>query len=168
MAKTILLKDATEKYLEQLEKEGRSPSTLGTATRTLRMFCGSLGDGKQLDETLPAQVARFLQNEGATMPNGGARATASAEQIARIVRQFFGWCVESKRLAASPMPASKTATATAGALAAQRAAPSAGKKAPKAPPQKTITRKAKAKAKAGTAAPASAVEAASEAAAAPG
>ena len=86
MSTSINLKDGAAQYIEHLEAIGKKPSTVGTARRTMDLFVGHLGEGKEVAKILPVHVAGFFKSEGATTLNEKPRAKASILQIRRIVR----------------------------------------------------------------------------------
>ena len=86
MSTSINLNDGAAKYIEHLEAVGKKPSTVGTARRTMDLFVGHLGEGKEVGKTLPVHVAGFFKSEAATTLKGKPRAKASILQIRRIVR----------------------------------------------------------------------------------
>ena len=86
MSTSINLKDGAAQYIEHLEAIGKKPSTVGTARRTMDLFVGHLGEGKEVAKILPVHVAGFFKSEAATTLNGKPRAKASILQIRRIVR----------------------------------------------------------------------------------
>ena len=90
MPTSINLKDGAAQYIEHLEAVGKKPSTVGTARRTMDLFVGHLGEGKEVAKILPVHVAGFFKSEAATMQPGKngpkPRAKASILQIRRIVR----------------------------------------------------------------------------------
>ncbi len=86
MSTSINLKDATAKYIEHLEAIGKRPSTVKTAQRTMDLFVGHLGEGKEIAKILPVHVAGFFKSDAATTLRDKPRAKASILQIRRIVR----------------------------------------------------------------------------------
>ena len=86
MPTSINLKDGAAQYIEHLEAIGKKPSTVGTARRTMDLFVGHLGEGKEVAKILPVHVAGFFKSEAATTLNEKPRAKASILQIRRIVR----------------------------------------------------------------------------------
>ena len=86
MPTSINLKDGAAQYIEHLEAIGKKPSTVGTARRTMDLFVGHLGEGKEVAKILPVHVAGFFKSEAATTLNEKPRAKASILQIRRIIR----------------------------------------------------------------------------------
>ena len=86
MSTNTNLKDAAAKYTEHLEAVGKKPSTVKTAQRTMDLFVGHLGEGKEVGKILPVHVAGFFKSEAATTLRDKPRAEASILQIRRIVR----------------------------------------------------------------------------------
>jgi len=104
MSTSINLKDGAAQYIEHLEAIGKKPSTVGTARRTMDLFVGHLGEGKEVDKILPVHVAGFFKSEAATTLNGKPRAKASILQIRRIVRGALVFWSEQGYLETVPLP----------------------------------------------------------------
>ena len=104
MPTSINLKDGAAQYIEHLEAIGKKPSTVGTARRTMDLFVGHLGEGKEVDKILPVHVAGFFKSEAATTLNGKPRAKASILQIRRIVRGALVFWHEQGLLDNVPLP----------------------------------------------------------------
>ena len=104
MSTNINLKDATAKYTQHLEAVGKKPSTVGTARRTMDLFVGHLGEGKEVAKILPVHVAGFFKSEAATTLKGKPRAEASILQIRRIVRGALVFWHEQGYLSSVPVP----------------------------------------------------------------
>ena len=99
----MTLKTATEKFAAYLAELDKTPSTIGTAGRILDRLVARLGEDKDLNKIMPAQVGAFFKS-GATKKNGEAAAEATAKQVRRVTRQFLVWCVEQGYIAKSPVP----------------------------------------------------------------
>jgi len=104
MSTSINLKDAATQYIEHLEAVGKKPSTVGTARRTMDLFVGHLGEGKEVGKILPVHIAGFFKSEAATMLKGKPRAKASILQIRRIVRGALVFWHEQGHLESVPLP----------------------------------------------------------------
>ena len=108
MPTSINLKDGAAQYIEHLEAIGKKPSTVGTARRTMDLFVGHLGEGKEVAKILPVHVAGFFKSEAATMQPGKngpkPRAKASILQIRRIVRSALVFWHEQGLLDNVPLP----------------------------------------------------------------
>jgi len=104
MSTSINLKNGAAQYIEHLEAIGKKPSTVGTARRTMDLFVGHLGEGKEVAKILPVHVAGFFKSETATMLKGKPRAKASILQIRRIVRNALVYWHEQGYLASVPVP----------------------------------------------------------------
>ena len=104
MSTSINLKDGAAQYIEHLEAVGKKPSTVGTARRTMDLFVGHLGEGKEVAKILPVHVAGFFKSEAATTLNGKPRAKASILQIRRIVRGALVFWHEQGLLDNVPLP----------------------------------------------------------------
>ena len=104
MSTSINLKDGAAQYIEHLEAIGKKPSTVGTARRTMDLFVGHLGEGKEVAKILPVHVAGFFKSEAATTLNEKPRAKASILQIRRIVRGALVFWHEQGLLDNVPLP----------------------------------------------------------------
>jgi hypothetical protein len=104
MSTSINLKDAAAKYIEHLEAIGKRPSTVKTAQRTMDLFVGHLGEGKEVAKILPVHVAGFFKSEAATTLRDKPRAKASILQIRRIVRGALVFWHQQKHLEKVPLP----------------------------------------------------------------
>ena len=104
MPTSINLKDGAAQYIEHLEAIGKKPSTVGTARRTMDLFVGHLGEGKEVAKILPVHVAGFFKSEAATTLNEKPRAKASILQIRRIVRGALVFWHEQGLLDNVPLP----------------------------------------------------------------
>jgi len=104
MSTSINLKDGAAQYIEHLEAVGKKPSTVGTARRTMDLFVGHLGEGKEVAKILPVHVAGFFKSEAATTLNEKPRAKASILQIRRIVRSALVFWHEQGLLDNVPLP----------------------------------------------------------------
>ena len=104
MSTNTNLKDAAAKYTEHLEAVGKKPSTVKTAQRTMDLFVGHLGEGKEVGKILPVHVAGFFKSDAATTLKGKPRAKASILQIRRIVRGALVFWHEQGSLDNVPLP----------------------------------------------------------------
>ena len=104
MSTSINLKDGAAQFVKHLEEIGKKLSTVGTARRTMDLFVGHLGEGKEVGKILPVHVAGFFKSEAATTLKGKPRAKASILQIRRIVRGALGFWHEQKLLDNVPLP----------------------------------------------------------------
>ena len=104
MSTNTNLKDAAAKYTEHLEAVGKKPSTVKTAQRTMDLFVGHLGEGKEVGKILPVHVAGFFKSDAATTLKGKPRAKASILQIRRIVRGALVFWHEQGSVDKVPLP----------------------------------------------------------------
>ena len=104
MSTSINLKNGAAQYIEHLMAIGKKPSTVGTARRTMDLFVGHLGEGKEVAKILPVHVAGFFKSEAATTLNEKPRAKASILQIRRIVRSALVFWHEQGLLDNVPLP----------------------------------------------------------------
>ena len=93
-----------EEYLEHLKAMGKKPSTMGTATRALKLLRLHLGSDKVIAKILPVHVAGFFKSEAATTLRGKPRAKASILQIRLIIRGSLVWWQEQGYVATAPLP----------------------------------------------------------------
>ena len=106
MSKTITMKNAVEKYLEHLEKIGKSNSTRYTVGLDLNMLTAHLGEDKELSKIMAVHVAGFFKSEKVNKIGDPARdrRPATVLQIKRITRQFLVWAEEQGYLSTVPLP----------------------------------------------------------------
>ena len=104
MAKELTLQAGIEEYIEHLGAIGKKASTIGTATRTLKLFEEHLGADKVIAKIMPVHVAGFFKSEPAATLKGKPRAKASILQIRRIVRSALVWWHEQGYVASVPLP----------------------------------------------------------------
>jgi hypothetical protein len=104
MSTSINLKDGAAQYIEHLDANGKKPSTVGTARRTMDLFVGHMGEAKEVGKILPVHVAGFFKSEAATTLKGKPRAQASILQIRRIVRGALVYWHEQGLLDSVPLP----------------------------------------------------------------
>ena len=104
MTKELELSIGIQKFIEHLEAIGKRPSTIGTATRTLKLFEEHLGADKVIAKIMPVHVSGFFKSEAATKLKGKPRAKASILQIRRIVRSALVWWHEQGYVASLPLP----------------------------------------------------------------
>lgn len=108
MDQEYTLEIAIADYLDHLDQTGKSPSTIGTARRTLTLFQRHLGPDKRVAKILPVHVAGFYNSEAATTQPGKdgpkPRAKQSILQIRRIVRDALVWWNAQGSIATVPLP----------------------------------------------------------------
>ena len=87
--------DALDRYLVQLEADGRSPHTIGQYRRHVRLLARWLdaeGLGSDLRDLDHEVLARFLASPAArTRPDGAAKRATSTNALRSTIRTFFGW-----------------------------------------------------------------------------
>ncbi|MGA7741796.1 MAG: hypothetical protein WCE40_08155 [Polyangia bacterium] len=137
---------AAEAYLAHLQAEGKSPSTCGTAKRTLALLVAHLGAEREAGEVAAEDLRGFFASEAATKQRGKPRAAASVAQVQGIVRAALAWWnqqghAERQEPAKTPAPASRaiqppapTAAPVAAPAPATKPAPATQPPAPAAPP----------------------------------
>ena len=108
MASEIVITTGIEEYLAYLEVAGKSPSTIGTARRTMALLQQHFGPEKIISKILTVHVAGFFKSEAATMQPGKdgpkPRALPSVLQIRRIVRDALVFWHASDYLDSVPLP----------------------------------------------------------------
>jgi hypothetical protein len=80
-----------EMYLKHLKAEGKSPSTCGTARRTLALLGAHIGADSETGSLTAEKLNAFFASEAATKQQGKPRAAASDAQLQRIARAAFAW-----------------------------------------------------------------------------
>ncbi|MBK9471832.1 MAG: tyrosine-type recombinase/integrase [bacterium] len=82
---------ATERFLESLAAEGRSPHTVAAYRRDLRTFTSFTGD-VPLDAVTPELLQRFMAHQSVQVgPSGAPRAKASINRYRVTVKALFAW-----------------------------------------------------------------------------
>jgi len=104
MANEVKLHAGIEEFIEHPGAIGKKASTIGTATRTLKLFEEHLGADKVISKIMPVHVSGFFKSEAATTLKGKPRAKASILQIRRIVRSALVWWHEQGYVASVPLP----------------------------------------------------------------
>ena len=104
MRKEFKLRIGIKEYIEHLEAVGKRPSTVKTAQRTMDLFIGHLGEGKEVAKIMPVHVAGFFKSEAATTLRDKLRAKASILQIRRIVRDALVYWYAQGYLDSVPLP----------------------------------------------------------------
>jgi len=98
--------DALEKYLLQLEADGRSPHTIGQYRRHIRLLVAWLaGDGHstQVEEIDHQVVARFLAAPQArSSAHGGQKHAASVNALRSSLKTFFAYLHRAGYIAEDP------------------------------------------------------------------
>ena len=102
------LSEARERFDRQLRADGRSPHTVKSYLRALRMLTGwlrddGLGVDPEVDDVTPDHIARFvLSDVVALKAGGGTRSTLSTNHIKSSIRAFFRYLEETDVLDANP------------------------------------------------------------------
>ena len=92
-SQTTTLKDAGQKYFEQLEAAGKNPRTVATYRRQFAVIAGFLGEDRKLKAIRPADVGRFLKSDALLKKpkSGKPRAEQTVKQIVRVLRMMLEW-----------------------------------------------------------------------------
>ena len=102
------LTEATNEFIDHLEKTGKKASTLGTSRRALDLLIANLGEDKVMSKILPVHISKFFNGDSVLQQPGKdglkPRASASIKQIRRITRQLLFWSVEQKYIDNAPLP----------------------------------------------------------------
>ncbi len=104
MGNELKLHGGIEEFIEHLGAIGKKASTVGTATRTLKLFEEHLGADKVIAKIMPVHVSGFFKSEAATTLKGKPRAKASILQIRRIVRSALVWWHQKGYMSSVPLP----------------------------------------------------------------
>lgn len=90
------LLDALDRFVVQLEADGRSEHTVGQYRRhvaQLARWLESVGEGGELEVLTHETLAQFLTSTDArTSRHGGAKKATSANAVRTSLRCFFGYC----------------------------------------------------------------------------
>lgn len=82
---------ATERFLESLTAEGRSPHTVAAYRRDLAVFTAFIGD-VPLDTVTPDLLQRFMGHKSVQVgPTGAPRAKASINRYRVTVKALYAW-----------------------------------------------------------------------------
>jgi hypothetical protein len=119
---------------EDLEAQGKSPSTCATTKRTLALLVAHLGAERDAGVVVAQDLDVFFASDAATKQRDKPRAPASIAQLRGIVRATFAWW-QQRPPAAPPRPAPVEAPASTPARTTKP--PSA---APVAPPVSALPR----------------------------
>jgi site-specific recombinase XerD len=100
------LQDATDRLVDQLRADGRSPHTVGSYQRHLAALARWLARearSDELAEILPETLAAFLNApEARQSVHGGPKRTSSANAVRTSLRVAFGWFHQAGLVAANP------------------------------------------------------------------
>ena len=98
----MLIQDALERFVTQLEADGRSHHTIGQYRRHVRALAAWVGPRSTLADLSHEVVARFLAASAArTRPDGGVKRATSVNALRTSLRQFLafahaaGWTPEN-------------------------------------------------------------------------
>jgi len=100
------IEEALEKYLVQLEANGRSPSTIAQYERHVRLFAhwiADVGHCGDLNQILNEDIARFLTAPVArTRPDGRPKKATSMNILRSSIRGFFQYLHEAGTISQNP------------------------------------------------------------------
>jgi len=100
------IEEGLQKFLVQLEADGRSVHTIQQYRRHVRLFATwarDVGLGGDLSETSHEEVARFLASPVAkTRPDGGLKKAASCNALRTSLKCFFGYLHEAGYIRQNP------------------------------------------------------------------
>ena len=92
--KITTLKEAVEKYMENLEVEGKTERTRYTYMMDLKLALEHFGEGKDISKLIPAQVAGFFKSDLVTkVPKSGRdKSEITITKTKRVFRQMLVFC----------------------------------------------------------------------------
>lgn len=100
------IEDALDRYLLQLEADGRSAHTIAQARRHVRLFArwaAGAGLSGEIEDVGHEDVARFLAGPAARRrPDGREKRASSANTLRSTLRTFLGYLHEAGHLPANP------------------------------------------------------------------
>lgn len=86
------VQEATDKFLEDLKTEGRSPHTIGAYRRDLATFISFAG-GMKIDAVTPAVLTSFMATDSVQVrPCGTQRGKATINRYRVSLKALFAWC----------------------------------------------------------------------------
>jgi integrase/recombinase XerC len=86
------VREAVEKYLQDLENDGRSPHTIAAYRRDLEAFI-RFTDDTVITAIIPANLTAFMATESVQIrPCGTRRAKASINRYRVSLKALFAWC----------------------------------------------------------------------------
>jgi site-specific recombinase XerC len=102
----VNITDALDRFLVQLEADGRSPHTVGQYRRHIRLLATWLaGEGRSVEVTAITHevLARFLGSPAArTRPDGKTKRATSANCLRSSLRTFFAYLTQTGDLPTNP------------------------------------------------------------------
>ena len=103
--KVTTLKEAVEKYMEHLEKEGKTERTRYTYLMDLKLALEHFGEDKILAKLIPAQVAGFFKSDLVTkVPKSGReKSPITVTKTLRVFRQMLVFCRDQKWIETLPL-----------------------------------------------------------------
>ena len=106
----MTLADAVAEFEAQLHADGRSPHTIGSYLRALRLLADHLGADTDVASITPGQLARFITSDRVALTREGERKTpGSVNQVKSALRAFFRHLVVTDVLVRSPTRALRSA-----------------------------------------------------------
>jgi site-specific recombinase XerC len=109
----MIISDALDRYLVQLEADGRSPHTIAQYGRHVRLLAAWLaGEGRSQDVAAITHevLARFLASSAArTRPDGKGKRATAMNCLRSSVRTFFAYLAQAGYLATNPAAVIKRA-----------------------------------------------------------
>jgi len=109
--KVTTLKEAVEKYMEHLEKEGKTERTRYTYLMDLKLALEYFGEEKKLTKLIPAQVAGFFKSDLVIkVPKSGReKSPITVTKTLRVFRQMLVFCRDQKWIDKLPLTKSEAA-----------------------------------------------------------
>jgi hypothetical protein len=101
----ITLAELAEKYLEHLERDGKSSGTCSSYGAELKLACKELGSDTKIADITPAMVGGYFGSKVVTkLRSGRNKAKPSVDKTRRVLRLALCWAVERKLIASAPLP----------------------------------------------------------------
>ena len=93
---------AIQKFLTQLEADGRSPLTRQVYAGELGRFAKWRGAGTQVRAVRPDDIARYMTGAALVGPDGEPRSTRTVNRTRTVVRLLFAYLVGRGTIGRSP------------------------------------------------------------------
>ncbi len=104
-ATTPTLLDLSEKFIQHLEKIGKSPGTCFSYAMDLKLALAELGEKTRLNSLTLPKVQAFFECDRTTKTKGGLpKAEVTIKKTMRVLRFALEWAVEKGWIESAPLP----------------------------------------------------------------
>ena len=99
------LADLCRRYIQHMEKEGKSPGTVSSYTAELKLACKHLGAETRISAITANKVQAYFEGDAVTkLRSGKPKAKPSIDKTRRVLRLALAFAVSQKLIAATPIP----------------------------------------------------------------